>query len=72
MSTTRWCGACRSAQTIEWQEDRTFGERSESARCPRCGTVWGVRTRREPVPSETAAQGEKWCPGTDSNRRPAA
>jgi hypothetical protein len=47
----RWCGRCRAPRPIEWQEDVAFGPRAESARCPVCGTVWGVRERRK-VPTE--------------------
>lgn len=43
----RWCGRCRTVRPIEWQEDIAFGPRAESARCPICGTVWGVRDRRK-------------------------
>ncbi len=42
----RWCVRCRSARPIEWSVDLSFGPRSESARCPTCGTIWGVRERR--------------------------
>jgi Zn-finger nucleic acid-binding protein len=34
---------------MEWVKDRTFGPEAESARCPRCGGVWGVRERRRPA-----------------------
>ena len=42
----RWCGHCRSQQTINWTVDVAFGPGAESARCPGCETVWGVRERR--------------------------
>lgn len=48
---TRWCGRCRAQREIEWRTDFSFGPRAESARCPACGTVWGVRERR-PGPFE--------------------
>ena len=42
----RWCGDCRSQQTINWTLDVTYGPDAESARCPSCENVWGVRERR--------------------------
>jgi hypothetical protein len=44
--TGRWCSRCRTERPIEWSADAAFGPRAESARCPVCGTVWGVRDRR--------------------------
>jgi hypothetical protein len=44
---TRWCGRCRAQREIEWSADISFGPRAESARCPACGAVWGVRERRK-------------------------
>jgi hypothetical protein len=48
---TRWCGRCRMQREIEWGADFSYGPRAESARCPACGTLWGVRERR-PGPFE--------------------
>lgn len=50
-----WCSRCRTARPIEWAPDTAFGPRAESARCPWCGTVWGVRERRR-GPFEQAVQ----------------
>lgn len=44
---TRWCGRCRAEREIEWEPDVAFGPRAESARCPWCRAVWGVRERRK-------------------------
>lgn len=46
----RWCGHCRSQQIMEWTADVTFGPGAESARCPACGAMWGVRERRRTSP----------------------
>ncbi|MER3419445.1 MAG: hypothetical protein C4290_02495 [Chloroflexota bacterium] len=54
----RWCGRCRVWRPIEWREDFSFGPRAESARCPVCGTVWGVRDRRK-VPAEALLPAER-------------
>ncbi len=54
----RWCGCCRAWRPIEWQEDFSFGPRAESARCPACGAVWGVRDRRK-VPAEARLLAER-------------
>jgi hypothetical protein len=43
----RWCGRCSLAREIEWEPDFAFGPNAESARCPWCGAVWGVRERRK-------------------------
>jgi len=43
----RTCGHCRTQQAIEWIADYRFGAGAEAARCPLCGAVWGVRTRRK-------------------------
>lgn len=42
----KWCGRCRADREIEWSRDSGFGPRAESARCPACATVWGVRAWR--------------------------
>ncbi|MGE0543673.1 MAG: hypothetical protein AB7R89_26205 [Dehalococcoidia bacterium] len=55
MTTEQWCSRCQSRQAMEWQADDRFGHSAESACCPRCGGIWGVRSRRvpyhEPAPS---------------------
>jgi hypothetical protein len=33
---------------MEWQHDARFGQHAESACGPRCGGIWGVRSRRVP------------------------
>ena len=60
--TTLWCGRCRVERPMDWFEDFSFGPGAESARCPVCGTVWGVRARRQGAlqrtkPPETASDG---------------
>ena len=55
---TRWCGRCRSLQTIDWQVDHTFGAAAEAARCPACGAVWGVRERRKTWISQSPGQAD--------------
>lgn len=52
---SRWCGRCRSDQAIDWTADVAFGLGAESARCPACGAVWGVRARRKPPVSRRPA-----------------
>ena len=49
MSARRWCSRCRAERPIEWQPEVSFGRGAEVARCPRCGDLWGVRARREPL-----------------------
>ncbi len=67
----RWCGRCRAPRPIEWQEDITFGPRAESARCPVCGAVWGVRDRRK-VPAEPRlVPPQRWAPRAPGAPDPA-
>lgn len=48
---------------MEWRADISFGPDAESARCPVCGTVWGVRARRKGAfprpPAHPAAVADK-------------
>lgn len=40
---------------MEWELDDRFGHYAESACCPRCGGIWGVRSRRIPSLDSTPA-----------------
>jgi hypothetical protein len=53
MKTEHWCSRCQSRQVMEWEHDDRFGHDAESARCPRCGGIWGVRSRRVPSVEST-------------------
>jgi hypothetical protein len=39
---------------MEWTPDFRFGHDAESAGCPRCGGIWGVRSRRHAPPDDVA------------------
>jgi hypothetical protein len=54
MKTEQWCSRCQSRQAMEWQQDFRFGHDAESALCPRCGGIWGVRSRRQSAPRDAA------------------
>ena len=56
MSTARWCSRCRAQRPIDWQPEVSFGRGTEVARCRRCGAIWGVRARREPLPTPSRGQ----------------
>ena len=53
MKTEQWCSRCQSRQVMEWEHDGRFGHDAESACCPRCGGIWGVRSRRVPSGEST-------------------
>jgi hypothetical protein len=53
MRMEQWCSRCQSRQVMEWERDDRFGHDAESARCPRCGGIWGVRSRRVPSGDRT-------------------
>ena len=75
MKIEHWCSRCQSRQVMEWEHDDRFGHDAESARCPRCGGIWGVRSRRgpsvEPTESPPSVDAEESVsPVTHATRPP--